>query len=112
MLNCEKCGDLEFAYIDGYDVAERLLEGVMFEIRFVGKKANVKVREYDKDYFEQFNEPKWLQAIKELAEEEDNLICPKCQDHIGNGGIGTSDGKPKPIGIPVNSIDDIIKGIK
>lgn len=61
--------------IDGYDVGDRLLEGVMFEVKFQNDEnglpeiISVNVVEESKNYFEQLNQNKWLSAIKKYAEE-------------------------------------------
>lgn len=67
---------LKFSYkFDGYDVAERLLEGVMFDVVIEAisleecKVISVEVESISKDYFEQFNTEKWLQAIKDHVED-------------------------------------------
>lgn len=56
--------------IDGYNFADRLLEGVMFEVIVKENKID-SIKPYkkiDKDYFEQFSEDYWMPIIKEHAE--------------------------------------------
>jgi len=36
MFKCEQCGPINCAYLDGYRVGDRLLEGVTFIIRHTG----------------------------------------------------------------------------
>jgi len=77
-LLCEKAPNSAFAteiterqfLIDGYQVADRLLEGVMFEITFDsdGGITNIQVSEDSKDYFEQFNQDKFYQMVRKEAE--------------------------------------------
>lgn len=77
-LLCEKAPNSVFIteitekqfLIDGYQVADGLLEGVMFEITFDsdGSITNIQVEEDSKDYFEQFNQDKFYQMVREKAE--------------------------------------------
>ena len=66
--------------IDGYNIADRLLEGVMFDVTFDenGKVLNISVEDEAKEYFEQMNQKKFLKEVKEDAEytiiEEDEVI--------------------------------------
>jgi len=56
--------------IDGYSFGDRLLEGVMFEIKFNNNDEviSVEVQESAKGYFENLNQEKWLNAAKKYAE--------------------------------------------
>ena len=89
MFKCEDCDDVKYLLIDGYNFADRLLEGITFEIRTLPdseqtseKKYSVKVIDDDKDYFYQFNESMWLERTLEFAHETDNGICPKCEVEV------------------------------
>lgn len=56
--------------IDGYDIAERLLEGLLFKVTAKDGKVD-KVELYqkqDEGYFEQFNKKMFLNAAAELAQ--------------------------------------------
>lgn len=54
--------------IDGYQVADRLLESVIFKIVVTENDLTIEPsKKSDKDYFEQFNKEHWLKKIKELA---------------------------------------------
>jgi hypothetical protein len=76
-LSCEVCGDLGFVHVDGYDVAERLLEGVIFKIYPDG---HAECRKEDLHYFEQFNQEMWLKEVEEFVDEADGgAVCPKCK---------------------------------
>lgn len=55
--------------IDGYEIADRLLEGVMFEVSFdLDKITNVNVQPEFKYYFDDLNTKKWLTAVRKDAE--------------------------------------------
>lgn len=54
--------------VDGYSVADRLLEGVMFHVHFQdGKILSVKVDEEDVNYFSQFNQEMFLEKVQKYA---------------------------------------------
>ena len=110
----------ECAYIDGYLVGERLLEGVMFEIRIVGKKFKAKVIDQYKEYFETLNTKKWLKAVESYCAQNDMFSTAaengedcwviddkgNAQPHLKNIV------KPKPVKMQVSSFADIIKNIQ
>jgi hypothetical protein len=81
-INCSECGDLEFALIDGYAFGERLLEGVLFEIRIVNGAIESRYHEPDdaKALFKTKAEAgKWRKEAEAfVGEMEDSLECPKC----------------------------------
>lgn len=55
--------------IDGYSVGDRILEGVMFKIKFKDVDVlSVEVREEHKKYFNQLNAELWLGRVKKEAE--------------------------------------------
>lgn len=54
--------------IDGYHVADRLLESIIFKIIVTENDLIIEPStKSDKDCFEQFNKEYWLKKIKELA---------------------------------------------
>ena len=82
--------------IDGYHVADRLLEGVMFSVYFdeSGKVLKVDIEDvYSKKYFEDnFNSKKWYKAVKDSAkdilDEGDEVDVPKSiRDKYFKNGI-------------------------
>lgn len=83
-LWCPECGEQEYGLFDGYWVRDRLLEQVYFECRLnVDGTWSVEVRDYDKSYFDQFNEEPVYSDIKEILEDSpDLLFCPVCMDTI------------------------------
>jgi len=85
-MNCEECGYLEMAYLDGYAVGDTLLEDVRFEIYIVKGKVKATTHPDDADYMADLNEKKWLTEATSTATGYDNLECPKC------GGEKTSRG--------------------
>jgi hypothetical protein len=87
VITCEDCGEIEMAYLDGYHVADRLLEGVCFEIRIEHGKIKATTAEEDQDYMSNLNEKKFLKVAAQYAEGDECLECPKCGDEatIVNG---------------------------
>ncbi len=76
LLRCNNDGTytpVEKAYIDGYSFGDRLLEGVMFEVRVVGDDITVEAAARSKRYFEDLNKEKWLKAAKKSALQHDFL---------------------------------------
>ena len=54
--------------VDGYHIADRLLEGVEFHVHFEDDKVlSVKVAEKHAAYFSQFNEKMFLEAAEKSA---------------------------------------------
>jgi hypothetical protein len=65
------------AQFDGYQIADRLLEGLMFQITVQPDGTlQASVKSEDEKYFEQFNTAKFLKEAKEYAEENDIFECP------------------------------------
>ena len=67
--------------VDGYTIADRLLEGVMFHVHFEDDKIlSVKVDEKHSNYFSQFNQEMFLDKVKKYAlrviEEGDEVEVP------------------------------------
>lgn len=57
--------------INGYQVGDRLLEDVIFEIKFdpeTDEVISVEVEKRSKDYFEELNTTLWLKRVREAAE--------------------------------------------
>ena len=78
---CSACGKQDIALFDGYSVGDRLLEGVMFEVRKNDDDSfDVQITAEHSEYFSGLNEKKWLKEIREyLPENFDQLVCPKCK---------------------------------
>ena len=54
--------------VDGYNIADRLLEGVMFHVHFQdGEILSVKVDEKHESYFSQFNQEMFLERVYKYA---------------------------------------------
>ena len=67
---------IKTAQFDGYSVAERLLEGLMFQVDIQDGNMNVYVKPQDQEFFDQFNTTKWLEKAKEFAEKNDIFEDP------------------------------------
>ena len=89
-FDCEKCGKIDFALMDGYPFGDRLLEGVMFIVILDDDhKASVKIAPDYADYFSQFNEAHWYPIAKRYAEKNDIFTCPTCgQDVVPDDMLG------------------------
>lgn len=65
------------AEFDGYSIADRLLEGLMFQISVQEDGTlNASVKEKDKAYFSDFNQEKFLKLAVEYAYENDIFYDP------------------------------------
>lgn len=82
-MNCDACGALEFVLLDGYAVGDRLLEGVMFEIRKTPEGYIATTQQKSKSYMKNLNERRWLRVMAEHAAETDVATCPKCDADVG-----------------------------
>jgi len=85
VMNCETCGNLPMAYLDGYAVGDRLLEGVRFEITLDNGKVKATTHPDAKDYMANLNEKKWLKEAVRTADGYDNLECPNCHGEVAMG---------------------------
>ena len=82
-MNCDTCGDIPMAYLNGYAVGDTLLEGVRFEIRIVEGKMSATTHPDDKDYMGDLNEKKWLkEAARFAANSDGDLECPTCRTEV------------------------------
>ena len=71
--------------IDGYEVADRLLECILFDVYFDEEGEVIKVEisdEYSRNYLEKnLNSKKWYKAVREYAEsileEGDEVVLPQ-----------------------------------
>lgn len=84
--------------IDGYEVAERLLEGIPFNVYFDNNQiTKVEISDKDdKDYFEDnFNSKRWYEEVKKYAKsilkEGDEVEVPKfIKDKYFKNGINVA----------------------
>ena len=86
MFNCDLCEkELEFVLLNGYDVGDRLLEGVIFKI---SKKKNGKYKAelYNEDdwaYCNRLNMKMFFKDMGGWAGETDIAECPNCGWDVG-----------------------------
>ena len=120
-FDCEHCGKVDHALLDGYDFGDRLLEGVMFEVRVADDGTiSIQVQEKHRSYFSQLNEQMWLEAAKERAEEilsdpGDGFYCPKCHNFFPHNQNQSAQKKEEGIiGKPIKlgQIGDVLKKLK
>lgn len=91
------------AEFDGYDIAERLLEGLMFQITVQPDgtlKASVKPS--DEGYFSQFNTAKFLKEAEDYASECDEFTDP-VSGEVCWLVVDGQDNRPKRVGIPIQA---------
>lgn len=86
-LTCDRCGPLEYALIDGYAVGDRLLEGVLFEIRPVHESDTLftVVPTPDAERYMKSSHLKmkdWCEEIARYVVETDVAACPTCQEDV------------------------------
>ena len=95
--------------INGYQVAGRLLEDVIFLADVVDGIADLKSTRVDPtcaDYFESLNQEKWLQEIREhIADENEHFETIDGDDVWIDSGAQT---EIQPIEIEALSINDIL----
>lgn len=106
-FKCENCGDIDHVLVDGYAYGDRLLEGVMFEVRRNDKgEYNTQVEQSAAEYFSQLNTKQWLDEINSSMDTEEFSICPKCGEEVLINEI-----EPKPAILKtLQSFADIIGG--
>ena len=96
------------AQFDGYSIAERTLEGLMFQVTIQedgSLKASVKPE--DEDWFDQFNTSKWLKEATEYAEKceqfEDPISGEYCWLVADDESVKENKSLSQPIPISINS---------
>jgi len=73
----ESGNKIKTAQFDGYSIAERTLEGLMFQVDIQDDGTlKVYVRPQDEDFFSHLNTTKWLKVATEFAEGYDNFEDP------------------------------------
>jgi len=108
-FKCDKCGEIDHVTVDGYAVGDRVLEGVMFEIRFAkgAKKYKATVEDEAREYFSELNQKMWLKRMEKYAGETDTASCPKCGEDVDmNPEIQRPEAKP--IEVKLESWEDVI----
>jgi hypothetical protein len=88
-FKCETCGDVPLVLVDGYAVGDRLLEGVMFEIRRPGKVFLATPDGEAMAYMRSagISVSKWSAAVAQdvtesASEGEAFGACPKCGEDV------------------------------
>lgn len=82
-FDCETCGSVEYGVLDGYLVAERLLEGIKFHCyKNDDGTFRVVVSPEHAQYFSHFDQEKWLKEIAEFCKGRDIWDCPKCGNDV------------------------------
>ena len=83
-LICPDCGEQQYATLDGYFIAERLLEGVIFKITVnpSGSRLVAETAPEAEDYMSGLNKKKWLKEAASYAKKDDVLACPSCEGEV------------------------------
>lgn len=76
-FDCE-CGKCNAVIVDGFEVGDRLLEGVKFTVALENGKAKAKVKEEMAEYFSKFNERFFLENVELFVEDTDVVECANC----------------------------------
>lgn len=83
MFECDSCGPIEFVLVDGYDVGDRILEGVKFELRRDESHFKARVVSESCAYMARMGgEEKWLKEVEAYAHEMDVAQCPHCNSEV------------------------------
>lgn len=73
------------AYLDGYHLGDRKLEGVLFKFRLVKNKLTVRVVKEHSDYFAKLNQSFWLKrAVEYIHEDKDQELMADCKIKKGS----------------------------
>lgn len=72
---------VEKAYVNGYSLAERLLEDVFFEITIVNGRVKAEVVPEHAEYLADLNAKKWTAAAAKFAKETDLLLSKPGGEH-------------------------------
>lgn len=80
---CHRCGKVEYALLDGYLIAEKQLEGILFVIR---KSNNTELEALGvipehESRFNNFNTFYYISCATSFVNEDENqdtLMCPRC----------------------------------
>lgn len=82
-FQCLACEPQEYVLVDGYNVGDRLLEEVMFQVRVAAdKKFTVVIDPTSASYFEKLNKEMWLQKVQKFVEKRDWAECPNCGEDV------------------------------
>lgn len=81
-LNCETCGDIPEALMDGYAFGDTILEGIMFKVSIVRGKVKAVFAEPEDCYVKGLNTRKWEKEAREFADNCDDLECPTCKGTV------------------------------
>lgn len=105
---------IKTAQFDGYEVAGRLLEGMMFQVDIQDDGTMmVYIKPQYQDFFDQFNTEKWLKVAKEYAENSDILVDPISGESCWavSDEVNTSVQNPGIV-IKTSTIDEILNSKK
>lgn len=69
LKNAETGDEADVLYVDGYEIGDRQLEDVVFEVRLTAQADDIIVepRITDAQYFATLNAPYWLGAVRDAV---------------------------------------------
>lgn len=99
-------GEVPFAYVDGYDFGDTLLEGVYFKVTLEGTDFKVtEVADDAKEYMKGLNLKKWLAEAQDFCKEQDIFIAPDMETDVwvvDETGKENPHIKPRPAPVAVS----------
>ncbi len=78
-LVCPDCGEQKKLLYPADNLADRIFEGVYFD---VDENGNVTQQPDDEAYLQQFNMPKFLQQARKDVAKGTELLCPTCEEYV------------------------------
>lgn len=102
-INETQAREVDVLYLDGYNFGDRLLEGVIFQIRVApgGDNLAVSVDGQDEKYLKDLNSRKWLNEAREYALTTDVLSTERDMSH--DAGFIVKEGEEPPFEFEVIS---------
>jgi hypothetical protein len=81
---CEQCGEVDTILIDGYNFGDRLLEGVMFRVKYVRDKLTATIEPESVEYMKRLNKKKWIKECLDFIESADEFSgqCSVCGSEV------------------------------
>lgn len=83
-FECETCGKIDIAYMNGYLIGDRMLEDVNIECKIVEGKISFSFQEWQKAYTDKLNNKYWMDLAEKKFSKVDWLMCPKCNEDVEN----------------------------
>ena len=82
-LICDNCGELDYVTLDGYNIGEKLLEGVKFKVWIKNGAYRAWFLDPDDEYLDQINKEYWIARCIDILPDMEEAICPLCGSSVG-----------------------------